>query len=136
MLSINIERIWANSRLILALASLLSTSLPLLGFTGQHSCCANSLSTFLPLLGSIGQHSYRASPFPISLPLLSFIGQHSYCANPFHSLSFLGLFAFSLHLLLPWVFAKSFRLPWLNYHIFTSYYFLGLLTFKPTQWVY
>ena len=31
------------------------------------------------------------------------------------------------------LFARSFGLPWLNYYILTSYYFLDLLAFKPTQ---
>ena len=34
------------------------------------------------------------------------------------------------------LFSKSFGFPWPNYHIFTSYYFSGLLAFKPTQWIY
>ena len=32
------------------------------------------------------------------------------------------------------LFSKSSGLPWPNYHIFTSYYFSGLLAFKLTQW--
>jgi len=49
------------------------------------------------------------------------------------------LWASSAHLLLLYLFysyglfAKSFRLLRPNYHIFTSYYFSGLLAFKPTQ---
>ena len=34
------------------------------------------------------------------------------------------------------LFASSFGLPQPNYHILTSYYFSGLLAFKPTQWIY
>ena len=68
-------------------------------------------STSLPLLGFIGQHSYCVSPFPIFLLLLDFIGQHSYFANPFYYLGFLSPFAYSLPLLLPLAFSKSFRLP-------------------------
>ena len=89
-------------------------------------------STSLPLLSFIGQHSCCASPFPMFLPLLGFIGQHSYCVNPFYYLGFLGSFASSLPLLLPLAFAKSFGLPQPNYYMFTSHYFLGLLAFKPT----
>ena len=33
-------------------------------------------------------------------------------------------------------FAKSFGLSQPNYHIFTSYYFSGLLAFRLTQWIY
>ena len=74
----------------------------------------------------------HASPLFTSLPLLSLTGQHSCCASPFHSSGFFGPFTSSLTLLLPWVFIKSFALPRPNYHIFTSYYFSGLLAFKPT----
>ena len=45
---------------------------------------------------------------------------------------FLNSVTSSLPLLLPWAFAKSFGLPWPNYHILTSYQFSGLLAFKPT----
>ena len=101
---------WAFGSMLLPIP--FSTSLPLLGFIGQHSCCA--------------------SPFPMFLPLLGFTSQHSYCVSPFYYLGFLGSFASSLPLLLPLAFAKSFGLPRPNYYMFTSHYFLGLLAFKPT----
>ena len=67
---------------------------------------------------------------------LGSIGPHSCCASPFHSSSFLGPFTSSLHLLLSWAFAKSFRLPQPDYHILTFYYLLDLLAFMPTLWIY
>ena len=67
---------------------------------------------------------------------LGSIGPHSCCASPFHSSSFLGPFTYSLHLLLSWAFAKSFRLPQPDYHILTFYYLLDLLAFLPTLWIY
>ena len=67
---------------------------------------------------------------------LGSIGPHSCCASPFHSSSFLGPFTYSLHLLLSWAFAKSFRLPQPDYHILTFYYLLDLLAFMPTLWIY
>jgi len=70
--------------------------------------------------------------FHILASFLGSIGPHSYCANPFHSSDFLGPFISSLPLLLLWAFAKSFELPWPNYHILTSYYLLGLLAFMST----
>jgi len=85
-------------------------------------------STCLPFLGFIGQHSYCASLFPIFLPLLAFIGQHSYCTNPFYYLGFLGPFAYSLPLLLPLAFAKSFGLPQPNLRLYLSLLF-GLISF-------
>ena len=79
-------------------------------------------------------HSYLFT----SLPLLGFVGKHSWCTNPFY---YVILQAFSTHLV-PFylfyshgLFAKSFGLPKPNYHIFTSYYYLGLLAFGPTHWV-
>ena len=54
----------------------------------------------------------------------------------FHSSGFLGPFTSSLPLLLPLTFCWILRLPRPNYHIFTSYYFLGLLAFRPTHWIY
>ena len=65
-----------------------------------------------------------------SLPLLGFVGKHSCYTNPFY---YVILQASSTHLLPFYVFyshelfAKSFGLPRPNYHIFTSYYYLGLL---------
>ena len=56
--------------------------------------------------------------------------------SSFYPSGFLGPFTTSLPLLFPWLFAKSFGLPQPNYHIFTSHYFLGLLAFRPTHWVY
>ena len=122
--------------------------------------------SFLIICGLMGWCSCHASPLTIALPFLGFIGQHSYYSNPFHSSGFLGPFTSSLPLSLLWAFllnplgflslittslplitfqaywplsqpnefANSF--PRLNYHIFTSYYFSGLLAFKPTQWIY
>ena len=47
-------------------------------------------------------------------------------ASPTHLLHLYIFYSYGL-------FAKSFGLPRPNYHIFTSYYFSGLLAFKPTQ---
>ena len=58
------------------------------------------------LLVFTAQHSCWASPFNIS----GFLG-------PFHSLGILGLFHSFLLLSFLWAFAKSFELPWPNYHI-------------------
>ena len=71
------------------------------------------------------KHSYWASSYNIS----GFPG-------PFHSLGILGLFHYLgilgpfhsfLLLTFPWAFAKSFGLPWSNYHIF-AFGFIGLQT--------
>ena len=78
----------------------------------QAEAPASPFFTFFLLLGFTGQHSCWASLFHA----LGFLG-------PFHSSGFLGLFSSSsLPLSLPWVFTKSFGLPWPNYHILTSYY--------------
>ena len=71
-------------------------------------------------------------PLFTSFHLLGFVGQHSYCTSPFH---YIILRASSIHLLPLYfyysyeIFAKSFGLPWPNYHIFTSHYHLSLLAF-------
>ena len=53
----------------------------------------------------------------------------------FHSSGFLNpllsFYLFYSHGL----FARSFGLPWPNYHILTSYYFLSLLAFRPIHWI-
>ena len=54
----------------------------------------------------------------------------------FHFVGFLSPITFSLPFLLLWLFVRSFGLLRPNYHIFTSYYFLSLLVFGPTHWVY
>ena len=77
------------------------------------------LFTFLPLLGFIGQHFCSTSPFHHFIPRVS-------------SAHLLPLYLFYSH----GFFARFFGLPWPNYHLFTSLYFLGLLAFKPTHWVY
>ena len=70
----------------------------------KHLSC-QFLILFL-LLVFTAQHSCQASSFNISgFP------------SPFHSLSILGPFYSFLHFTFPWVFAKSFRLPWPNYHV-------------------
>ena len=74
-----------------------------------------------------------------SLPLLGFVGRHSYCASPFHYFIPWASSAFLLHLYLFYfhgLFVRSFGLPRSNYHIFISYYFLGLLAFMLTHRVY
>jgi len=69
----------------------------LLVFTAQHSCWANPFRTlgFLSLFCSLGVLSL------------------------FYSLGVLGPFHHSLPFSLPWVFVKSFGLPWPKYHILT-----------------
>ena len=64
------------------------------------------------------------------------VGQHSCCVSSFHHLilwaslaHLLPLYFFYFHEL----FAKSFGLPWPNYHIFTSHYYLGLLAFRSNH---
>ena len=102
------------------------------GLASWFSCRANPLLRQSFTQGFLG-------PFFTSLPLLGFVGQHSYCANSFHyfiprafSTCLLPLNLFYFHGL----FARLFGLPLPNYHIFTFHYFLGLLDFKPTHWVY
>ena len=56
--------------------------------------------------------SYIIPSFGLYCHTLGFLG-------PFHSLGILGPFHPSLPLSLPWVFCKSFGLPWPNYHILT-----------------
>ena len=63
------------------------------------------LIVLLPLV-FIAQYSYWASLFNAS----GFLG-------PFYSLGILGLFHSFLPLTFPWAFAKSFGLPWPNYHL-------------------
>ena len=107
----------------------ITTSLPLLGFVSQHSCCASPFHYFIPQASSaylLLLISFTPMGFLLnflgflglittSLPLLSFVGQHFYSHGRF---------------------ARFFGFPWPNYHIFTSYYFSSLLAFKPPQWVY
>ena len=79
----------------------------------KHLSC-QFLILFL-LLVFTAQHSCQASSFNISgFP------------SPFHSLSILGSFYSFLHFTFPWVFAKSFRLPWPNYHILYLWFYQHL----------
>ena len=94
------------------------------------SCLIVTSLLFLVTHGILGCCSYRASPLSTSLTLLGFIGQHSYSTSPFHSLAhLLFLYIFYFHRL----FAKTFRLSWPNYHIFTSYYSSGLLLLSQSN---
>ena len=98
----------------------LSTSSPLLGFIGQHSCYANHF--FISFLG-LPQPIYF---FFTSFILLGFL---------LDLLGFLGLITTSLPLITSWVywpfslsnkFTNSFpKLLWLIYFPFTSYYSYG-----------
>ena len=77
-----------------------------------------------------------SDPLFTSLPLLGFVGQHSYCTSPFH---YVILQASPTHILPLYLyysyglFTKSFGLPRPNYHIFTSYCYLGLLALRPAH---
>ena len=113
------------------------------------------LFLFLVTRGLAGWCSYYVSPFLhqsfaqgflgllfTSLLLITFwalLANISCCANPFY---YFILLAFSAHLIFLYFFyshkffTKFFGLPWPNYHIFTFYYFLDLLVFKPTHLIY
>ena len=69
---------------------------------------------FFPLV-STAQHSCWTSSYNIS----SFLGPFYSLGifGPFHFLGILGPFHSFLLLTFPWAFAKSFGLPWPNYHI-------------------
>ena len=118
-----------------------------------HRACYNFTSLFHFLLprGLMGWCSCHASPLlhqffaqgflgllSTSLSLLGLVSLHSCYTSPFH---YFIPWAFSAHLLIFYIFyfhglfARFFGFSRPNYHIFTSYYYLGLLAFKP-HWVY
>ena len=129
-------RLWASRLSILPYHLIvLAITLPPIYFklprelVGGRSCCASSLLCQSFTLGFLGL-------LFTSLLLLGFVGQHFCCASPFHHFISWASLAYLLslyHFYSYGLFVRSFGLLRPNYHIFTSYYFLSLLAFRPTH---